>query len=286
MDFSVAAAGEWPGAVSAKFTDKFTSRPLCRRIVDTECRGGNATSLAQNGFGRYFTDRDGLVAPEGKRIIPPQQGEVCMWRPSKRVLSEPGSFHLEKPEGKQRIEPASSKVYSMPERRHIRQVESKEEYYDRSVGTKIVVRDNGLRAQDQPAREVDLQIELQRKVRPLDLSTQRNGITCRSLGDKCYRNPEYSMGFYKAGEIIVGSSFHRGMHSRTEPRNSTNIQLVIDSSKPPVKSYIEKLREQEVFEAQSEVVELTRQWERGTLKECDLTYAEPVDSDDEQPEAR
>eukprot|EP00933_Yihiella_yeosuensis_P075188 TRINITY_DN84424_c0_g1_i1.p1 TRINITY_DN84424_c0_g1~~TRINITY_DN84424_c0_g1_i1.p1 ORF type:complete len:313 (+),score=47.82 TRINITY_DN84424_c0_g1_i1:37-939(+) len=286
MDLSVAQAGEWPGAVSGKFTDKFTARPLCRRMLDTEVKHGAVTGLAQNGFGKYFTDKEGLRASESKRVIPMPQSEVCMWRPSKRPLSEPGALHLEKPDGRARVPEPPGRVYSMPEKRHIRQVESKEEYGDRAVGPRVVVRENGLRACDQPAREVDVQNEMQRKNRALDLLSQRNGIGVRSMGDKAYRHPEYMNGFHKAGNLIVGSSFHRGMHAKTVPRNSTSINIVIDTSKPPVKSYMEKLREREVLEAQAEVEELTRNWEKGTLREskgleCDKSYTDPIDSDSE-----
>eukprot|EP00441_Pelagodinium_beii_P015259 CAMPEP_0197652846 /NCGR_PEP_ID=MMETSP1338-20131121/34691_1 /TAXON_ID=43686 ORGANISM="Pelagodinium beii, Strain RCC1491" /NCGR_SAMPLE_ID=MMETSP1338 /ASSEMBLY_ACC=CAM_ASM_000754 /LENGTH=295 /DNA_ID=CAMNT_0043227795 /DNA_START=54 /DNA_END=941 /DNA_ORIENTATION=+ len=284
MDLPVHAAGEWPGAVSGKFTDKFTALPLRRKIVDTPCRNGDPTGLGLNGFGRYFTDTDGLIPAESKRIIPVPGSQVYNWRPSKRCLSEPGSLHLEKPEGRARVDMAPTKVYSMPEKRHVRQVESKEEYGDLPQAKRVVVREhNNLRASDQPAREVDISAEMARKVRTLNLEEQRNGIPCRSQGDKIYRHPEYMPKFHHAGGLIVGCGFHRGMHKKTEPRNSTSIQLVIDGDRKPTKSYREKMMEQQAFEAQAEVEELTRNWETGTLKECDEKYAEPIDSDDEIP---
>jgi len=179
---------------------------------------------------------------------------------------------------------APTKVYSMPERRHVRQVESKEEHGDLSQAKKTVIREyNCLRAADQPAREVDISNEMARKVRTLHLEDQRNGIACRAPGDKNYRHPEYCAKFHHAGNLIVGAGFHRGMHKKTEPRNSTSIQLVIDSDRKPPKSYREKMMEKQAFEAQEEVEELTRNWETGTLKECDEKYAEPIDSDDEAP---
>ncbi|CAE8685136.1 unnamed protein product [Polarella glacialis] len=261
------AAGEWPGAVSAKFTDKFTARPLLRKMVDTDCRNGSASGLANNGFGRYFADRGGLIPTEGKRIAHVPASEVVAWRPSVRPLAEPGSLHLEKPEGRLQVEHAPGKVFSMPEKRHLRQVESKEEYSDRAVGMRVVYRENGLRAYDQPAREIDVQTEMQRKAKNSDLLSQRNGIGCRSLGDKNYRHPDYCGRFHQAGGLIVGSGFHRGMHSKTEPRNSTSVQLVMaDGDRKPSKTYKEKLLEQEAQEAQAEVEELTRNWETGTLK--------------------
>eukprot|EP00930_Biecheleria_cincta_P062439 TRINITY_DN47911_c0_g1_i1.p1 TRINITY_DN47911_c0_g1~~TRINITY_DN47911_c0_g1_i1.p1 ORF type:complete len:310 (-),score=47.28 TRINITY_DN47911_c0_g1_i1:78-959(-) len=281
MDLDVRAAGEWPGAVSGKFTDKYTALPLRRKMPDTACRNGDSISLAQNGFGRYFADTNGLIPTEGKRIVPVHGSQVYNWRPSKRALSEPGVLHLEKPEGRGRVDLPPSKVYSMPERRHIRQVESKEEYHDRPVGLRTVCRDhNGLRAADQPATEIDISAEMSRKVRPLDLDSRRNGIECRSLGDKAYRHPDYESKFYHAGELIVGSGFHRGMHKKTEPRNSTSF-TAFEGERRPTKSYQEKQMEQQAFEAQAEVEELTRKWEASTLKECDEKYVEVSDSEDE-----
>lgn len=50
------------------------------------------------------------------------------------------------------------------ERRHLRQLESKQELGDIARAKATVLRENGLRAADQPAREVDLTLEMQRKV--------------------------------------------------------------------------------------------------------------------------
>eukprot|EP00438_Fugacium_kawagutii_P030693 Skav235497 [mRNA] locus=scaffold153:207137:211276:+ [translate_table: standard] len=65
-----------------------------------------------------------------------------------------------------------------------------------------VVRENGIRAADQPAREVDVTVEMQRKARNEELDMKRNGIGCRALGDKNYRHPEYMSRFFHSGELI------------------------------------------------------------------------------------
>lgn len=167
----------------------------------------------------------------------------------------------------------------------MRQVESKEEYHDRLVGPRTTFRDNGLRAADQPAREVDISTEMNRKARTLDLRSQRNGIGCKSLGDKAYRHPEYDSGFHSAGNLVVGSSFIRGHFKKTEPRNSTSVQLVTDGSRRSVKSYEEKMREAHLMEAQREVQQLTRDWESHTLKDCEEAKWEDA-SDDEDGAAQ
>ncbi|OLQ04806.1 putative E3 ubiquitin-protein ligase HERC1 [Symbiodinium microadriaticum] len=206
------------------------------------------------------------------------------WRPGRRQISEPGLLHVEKPEGLGIVEQHPAKVYTMTEKRHVRQVESKAEFSDKPNGKRTVYRENGLRAIDQPALEVDVTTEMARKARVGDLHGQRNGIDCRVLGDKCFRFPEYEPSFYKAGGLIAGSTFHRGMCKKTQPRNSSSVVVVMEStgSRPPIKSYQQKQLELQVQEAQAEVVALTKSWENETLKDCDNSYLEPLDSDDEQ----
>lgn len=250
--------------------------------VETHARHGDETGLACNGFGQFFTDPRGLASNEGKKMVPCPSGQAFEWRSSKRPIPAPGSEHVEKPEGLRKVEQAPGRSVSIRERRHIRQVESKEEITDRPVGPAVVIRENGLRAVDQPAREVDLTHEIQRKVQINDLRTQRNGFSCKSLGDKAYKHPEYSDKFFHTGNIIVGSGFHRGHFKKTEPRNATSVQLVTMERKGgPAKSFEEKQREKLVFEARMEVEELTVDWEKEVLKQTADAKYEYEDSDDE-----
>lgn len=273
---------EWPGSGPAKFTDKFTGLPLCRRIVNTECRNGDDYSIARQGLGQYFTDTAGLIPSETKKLIDLPPSQTYEWRPCKRSLSVPGQYHHEKPEGRRAVEQPVGKPYSIREKRHIRQVESKEEFIDRPVGPRAIYRENGLRAADQPAREVDIIGELQRKNRALDLHSQRNGIGCKALGDKNYRHPEYSTHFYKAGELVVGSGFSRGSYPKTEPRNSTNVQLVFSGERKKIRSFKQKEAVEQSVEAIMEVEDLTRDWESENLKkELGDKYQDPADSDEE-----
>ncbi|CAK9104438.1 unnamed protein product [Durusdinium trenchii] len=68
--------GEWPGAVSAMFTDRFTALPLRRRVVDAPFKHGAPEGLARNGFGRYFTDPEGLTVHEGKKLVSRHDGKA------------------------------------------------------------------------------------------------------------------------------------------------------------------------------------------------------------------
>lgn len=275
------AFAEWPGAVSGKFCDAITGRPLLRRMVDHEAKNGAATGIAQQGFGRYFSDVQGLAHIQGQRSVPERVSEAYEWRQSRRALPEPGALHDERPAGKRMVVEPQRKAYEPRGKLCIPQVSSKAEITDRPSGPRIVVRENGLRALDQPAREIDVSVEMQRKARPLDLESQRNGIQVVSLGDKPYRHPDYEKGFHQMGGLIPGCGFVRGTFKKTEPRNSTTVQLVMVEGKKNAKSYDEKQRELEAADAQMEVAELTKNWETVTLRECDAKYAPPPDTDDE-----
>lgn len=272
---------EWPGAVSAKFCDSISAKPLGRQRIQTNVRNGSEISLARQGFGSYFTDTMGLIPSESKRIVGEKPSDVFEWRPCKRPLSQPGADHYTKPEGRRPVDVPPGKPLAIRERRHLRQVESKEEYLDRPVGAKTVIRDHGRRAADEHAKEVDLSYEMQRKVVHYDLGKARNGIGCVALGDKAYRHPEYESTFFKAGGLVVGSTFQRGNFPKSAVRNSSSVQLVLmNGKKGPVKSFKEKEAEQQANDARNEVKELTLKWETATLKDCDAAWENP-DSDDE-----
>lgn len=264
---------EWPGQCSAKFTDKNTGRPVGRRIIETNIRNGDSTGLARQGFGAYSTDTRGLESSESKKILPCPGSEVFEWRPCRSRILQPGHDHYEKPEGRRKGEAPPGKMIALCEKRHLRQVESKEEHGDRPVGPKVVHRENGYRAADQPAREVDISYEMQRKVPQYNLLQQRNGIGCKVAGDKAYKHPEYSDRFFKVGNLVVGSGFARGDYKRTEPRNSTSLHVVkVVKRDGPVKSYEEKQAEMFMDEARMEVEELTLKWEGDILRTSDAKY--------------
>jgi hypothetical protein len=277
---------EWAGQQSAKFVDRGSCKPIARRVVDTYIRNGDTTSLARNGFGQYFSDTRGLIGTESKKILPCPGSQVFEWKPSKRSTAEPGHDHYEKPEGRRRVESAPGKSLAIREKRHVRQVESKEEFTDRPLGPRPVVRENGMRAAEQPAREVDISFEMQRKVPHYCLRDQRNGIGCKTHGDKAYKHPEYSDKFYKVGSLVVGSSFHRGHYKKTEPRNATSVQLVeVERRGGPVMTFEEKQQKEMMDDARMEVEELTMNWENSVLKTLDAKYEAPSDSEDEAPGA-
>jgi len=299
---------EWQGSIASKWMDRNSNLPHSRKIVPTCCRNGDDGSFARQGPAGYFNDERGLMQIEGKKPVQGPTGGVHQWRPAKKPLSEPGADHWEKPEGLKKVETKTSEVRFRKEKLHIRQIESKEEHYDRPCGPKTVMAPNGVRAADQPAQEIDLSRVLRRKVRIEHLQEQRNGIPARSLGDKQYRHPEYCNEFYKAGGLIIGSTFTRGHYAKTLPRNSTAWKEFAAEKPEAVKamsyealermvrnntykefaeknpdvikclSYVEKRKLETVLEAMAEVSELTKSsgakksWEDKELKDVDPTF--------------
>merc|ERR1719422_499377 len=117
---------EWAGATSGKFKDKFHGGEVSRQQIPVPWNHGFSHGIAQNGLGRYFNDSAGLVPTEGRRAVPVAAGgQTLQWRSSRRTLSEPGSQHFERAEGIRQVESPPRKIFSIREKRHIRQVESK-----------------------------------------------------------------------------------------------------------------------------------------------------------------
>lgn len=257
---------EWPGAVSGKFTDKMHGKPTGVKLTHSAAAIGDPSGLAQQGFGNYFTDTRGLGPESCRRIIRCPSSDVQKWRPSRRSLAQPGHDHVERPEGIRKIPLPRGKLYTLPEKRHIGQKDLKEGLCERTESTRVVYRSNGLRAADQPSREVDVASEMQRKARPLSLLEQRNGIEAKSLGDKSYRHPDYAKRFFHDRALVPGSSFARGHHKPHESRSSNSVNLVLNKDVKPLTSYREKMAEHEREELKREVAALTSKFEQITLK--------------------
>jgi hypothetical protein len=298
---------DWQGSISSKWLDRNSNLPHSRKIVPTCCRNGDDASFARQGPVGYFTDERGLMQIEGKRQVQGPVSGVYQWHPSKKPMTEPGADHWEKPEGLKKVQSKPAQVRFRKEKLHVRQVASKEEYHDRPIGPKTVKAPNGIRAADQPAQEIDLSRVLQRKSRIDHMDEQRNGIPARSLGDKQYRHPEYASEFYKAGGLIIGSTFARGHYAKTLPRNSTAWKEFAAEKPDAVKamsyealeqmvrnntykefaeknpdvikclSYMERQKLEKKLEAMAEVAELTKSgtkksWESAILKDIDPMY--------------
>jgi len=277
---------EWPGASSYKFADPKHGSYASRQIVPTMCRNGPEHGLARNGFGAYSNDSRGLEITEGKRTFAQRPPVHMEWRPAQRYIEAPGRQKRDDVTGVRIVEQPLRDIRRVPEKRHLRQVSSKEEAGDRPQGPQTVYRENGLRAVDQPAQEVDISKEFNRRVRVPDMTAQRNGVQCRSLGDKSYRHPDYERNFHQIGGLVVGSTFLRGDHKKTESKNKTNVIIAQENlDRTQGKSWEEWKHDQREERRREhlagEVAELTLNWEASTLKHYDATSAD-LDSDDEE----
>merc|ERR1712216_283901 len=115
------------------------------------------------------------------------------------------------------------------------------------------------------------------------MGEQRNGIGCKSSGDKQYKYPEYSHRFFHEGNLTVGSGFTRGSYDKTIARNSTAWEAFGAEHPNAVqrKTYRQLQAEAQQKQAEDSVVDLLS-WEREELKaEPGANYEEPSDTDSE-----
>ncbi|EEQ97710.1 hypothetical protein Pmar_PMAR004447 [Perkinsus marinus ATCC 50983] len=128
-----------------------------------------------------------------------------------------------------------------------------------------------------PAREVALEEIIGERARVLTVEEKRNGLGMRCEGDKTYKHPEFSVGFFKEGGLIPGAGFIRGMYPRTAPLNSVCWESFraerpdLVQKRLPFRE-VDRLAEQQA--AKGSVEELG-EWERNILREIPgANYAE------------
>jgi len=274
----------WPGSASSKWMDRSTGCVRGLRAVPSKARDGDGRNLTSLGLGGFFEHRDEAGVRTSRRHLPTHPSETYEWTPMRRHLEEPGSRHPpERRGGIRQVAFFGGLPKPFPEKRHVRQVESKHEFGDVPQGISMVYRDNGLRAGDQPAKEVDLSHEMARKRVLRRLPPRRNDIGCASLGDKAYKHPEYSVGFHQAEGHTVGSTFLRGSVSRSQKRNAATWQSVgAEISGTRTGTLYKDARRERLKEEATLSVEALTGWAGQTLKECGIPYEEPDDSDAER----
>jgi hypothetical protein len=233
---------------------------MSRKIVDTHCRYGDASSFNRLGPGGYAADTS-RNATEGRERLTQRPSEELAWRPSRKTLDEPGKQHIEKREGKKLVEPQIANVPRRAEKVHIRPHASKEELLDAPQGiARVYSPRSGIERRNLPAFEYPLEDVMTRKRRVNSLADQRNGMPCYTPGDKHYRHPEYQPAFFKEGGLVVGCTFQRGSHARTVARNTTGWKE-FDAERPDAvkrKTYKQVIAEQKLAEQVASVEELTR----------------------------
>jgi hypothetical protein len=100
---------------------------------------------------------------------------------------------------------------------------------------------------------------------------QRNGLGLTSLGDKSYKNPEYSSNFFHEGGLVAGSS----MRDRPAKPDSYTLPKHIKFPLYPDRvTWKDKEKIDQVRDEKKAVKELD-EWEQTTLKESNPNWRDP-----------
>lgn len=69
--------------------------------------------------------------------------------------------------------------------------------------------------------QIESKINRKQRVHDTDMGKKRNYISVASMGDKAYKGPEHSAGFFKDGGLIPGSSIIQRTKISSIPQNTT-----------------------------------------------------------------
>eukprot|EP01017_Pseudomicrothorax_dubius_P006017 TRINITY_DN11652_c0_g1_i2.p1 TRINITY_DN11652_c0_g1~~TRINITY_DN11652_c0_g1_i2.p1 ORF type:complete len:297 (-),score=67.37 TRINITY_DN11652_c0_g1_i2:4-834(-) len=108
----------------------------------------------------------------------------------------------------------------------------------------------------------------------LELETKRNGLSVNSLGDKPYKQPEYSHNFFKDGGLVAGSTHkQRSFSSRKEEKPGLETGLSTSKNQKSIPWALREKMDQEK-EEEKNVADLN-QWEQTILKEARPDWKDP-----------
>ena len=121
-----------------------------------------------------------------------------------------------------------------------------------------------------------------KKGRVTNLYDQRNGMPMRAPGDKNYKFPDYTPGFFKDGGLVPGSTNQLRMASSGNGKAIDFYSgIKLDGPlNPNRKTWMQAVKEQELNEELDSVHGL-KDWEENILKEADPNFKN-VDSSDEE----
>lgn len=103
------------------------------------------------------------------------------------------------------------------------------------------------------------------------LSNMRNKLEIRSLGDKIYKHPDYSTGFFKEGGLIPGSNFF--VYKRKSKKKEEKKLKIVHFDKKAM-SWKDR-KERELRREDEEAVEGLFQWEDNVLTEANPNWKDP-----------
>ncbi len=118
------------------------------------------------------------------------------------------------------------------------------------------------------AEETSIEKRLGGKLRIANMEKLRNGMPLTAPGDKNFRNPEYSVDFFKGGGLIPGSSTKPNMKRNASKKADTFYQT-LDLSKRtlnPDKLWVNKVRK-EKLNFDNDYVKTLVNWEKNVLED-------------------
>jgi len=149
---------------------------------------------------------EGLVVMKGKKHFQQSEcKEVMQWKPCVKKIDNPNPSVPKEPERKH-LSPVIKTQKPRPEKKHIQFSPSRSNKPEVPQHTKMVTV-NGIRVQDLPTSEYNDHKQLIGLKKRINGTEQmRNGISYKAPGDKSYKKPEQSAGFFKEGGLVAGST--------------------------------------------------------------------------------
>lgn len=213
--------------------------------------------MTKGGFYAGGENEPELLIPWdlGRRHLNQEMSATAVFRPKRKVI--PGWRSGDPPvTGMRHFPPQTSREPGPQSIRTMPEIAKRSGHDIPDPGlvlqTKNRVRDpnTGARARDRVGEELTLEKVFGLKHKVTCHKEMRNGITQAAPGDKSFKSVEYSPGYHKAGERIVGSSFFRQKPQEDEP-------LSMESTFVNKPTLIEKLWAQSLNEDIKSVTELT-----------------------------
>jgi hypothetical protein len=257
---------EWAGQTSQRFKGS-------RKIINPEY--GAPTESP----GLLGETNIGLERLKGRRHFESSECQtISSWRP---CFKKTEAFVIPpKPSGIKRMDPEFSEVKPRAEKKHIIQ-SFPDEVSEYRIHMKTVLSETGKRIQDLPTDEYNFhQTQIGRKVRVEGLEQMRNGLDVKSLGDKSYKKPEHSSGFYREGGLITGSTVaSRVPHQGKSAANNDFATVLSYEATHPMRIKWKDRERQMKEDEDSEAIRQLIEWEKTILKESNPKYVDPDISD-------
>ena len=258
---------EWEGNTSSKFG-------RTKKII------GLTTEIVSEMPGLLGETNIGLERLKGRRHFEASECQTVKdWRPcfkkTEKIQMPERSLTIKK------IEPVYQNVKPRAEKKHIQQNEANSDNPEYRIHMKTIFKETGRRIQDLPTEEYNFHLtQIGRKIRVNDLDAQRNGLEVIAPGDKSYKKPEHSSGFYQEGGLITGSTIvNRVSHQgKSAANNDFATVLSYEATNPARIKWKDreiKMKEDEDSEAIRQLIE----WEKTILKESNPKYVDPDISD-------